>query len=139
VRNSPASRGPPDLAGHKPVLQRALPRSQADQTYLHIPELRALVVGDIVYNDAHVNIASTDHAKRLAWIDSLRAIGDLRPQTVGAGHRRPDPKDTAQTIPDTISYLQDFDDVLAQRLGVAGTIAWMLERRPTRLNITTQA
>ena len=36
-------------------------------TYLHIPELQALIVGDIAYNDVHVNIASTDLAKRLAW------------------------------------------------------------------------
>jgi hypothetical protein len=69
------------------------------------------------------NIASPDHAKRLAWMDSLRTIGDLHPQTVVAGHRRPDAKDTAQTIPDTIAYPQDFDDMLAQQLPVADTIA----------------
>ena len=106
-------------------------------TYLHVPELHALIVGDIAYNDVHVNIASTDHAKRLAWMDSLRTLEALRPEIVVAGHRRPDAKDTAQTIPDTIAYLEDFDQVLARKLGVPGTIAWMLERHPTRLNITT--
>jgi glyoxylase-like metal-dependent hydrolase (beta-lactamase superfamily II) len=106
-------------------------------TYLHIPELRALIVGDIAYNDVHVNIASTDHAKRLAWMDSLRTIDRLHPEIVVAGHRRPNAEDTAQTIPDTIAYLQDFDDVLSKKLSVADTISWMLERHPTRLNITT--
>jgi glyoxylase-like metal-dependent hydrolase (beta-lactamase superfamily II) len=106
-------------------------------TYLHIPELDALVVGDIAYNDVHVNIASTDHAKRLAWIDSLRTIGALNPGIVVAGHRRPDAQDTAQTIPDTIAYIADFDDVLSRKLPAADTIAWMLQRHPNRLNITT--
>ena len=126
-----------DLEGRQLTAAAVEQSDSVHSTYLHIPDLQALVVGDIAYNDVHVNIASTDHAKRLAWIESLRAIGDLHPGTVVAGHRRPDAKDSAQVIPDTIAYLQDFDDVLAQRLGATDTIAWMLERHPTRLNITT--
>ena len=90
-----------DLEGRQLIAAAVEQSDSVHSTYLHIPELHALVVGDIAYNDVHVNIASTDHAKRLAWIDSLRAIGDLHPRTVVAGHRRPDAKSTAQTIPDS--------------------------------------
>jgi hypothetical protein len=41
--------------------------------------------------------------------------------------------DTARTIPDTIAYLKDVDDVLSRKLSVADTIAWMLERDPARV------
>jgi glyoxylase-like metal-dependent hydrolase (beta-lactamase superfamily II) len=133
----PLADGRIDLEGHQLPVAAVEQSDSVHSTYLHIPELQALIVGDIAYNDVHVNIASTDHAKRLAWMDSLRTIGELHPEVVVAGHRRPDAEDTAQTIPDTIAYLQDFDDVLAKRLSVADTISWMLERHPTRLNITT--
>jgi glyoxylase-like metal-dependent hydrolase (beta-lactamase superfamily II) len=135
---------PESLAeGHIELEGRELPvaavtqSDSAHSTYLHVPELRALIVGDIAYNDVHVNVASTDHAKRMAWIESLRALADLDPQTVVAAHRRPDAADTAQVIGDTIAYIRDFDEVLAQQLPAHGTIAAMLKRHPSRLNITT--
>lgn len=126
-----------DLEGHALVATAVQQSDSVHSTYLHVPDLRAVIAGDIAYNDVHVNIASTDHARRLAWIDSLRAVGRLQPEIVVAGHRRPDAPDTAQTIPDTIAYIADFDEVLARNLSVADTIASMLERHPARLNITT--
>jgi glyoxylase-like metal-dependent hydrolase (beta-lactamase superfamily II) len=135
---------PEPLAGGFVELEgRQLPAvavAQSDSvhaSYLHVPELSALIVGDIAYNGVHVNVASTDHAKRLAWIDSLHALGELHPRVVVAAHRRQDAIDTPQAIPDTIAYIRDFDEVLAQRLPVPDTIAAMLKRHPDRLNITT--
>jgi len=133
----PLAGGHIDLEGRELTAAAVGQSDSVHSTYLHVPELSALIVGDIAYNDVHVNIASTDHAKRLAWMDSLRAIGALRPEIVVAGHRRPDAEDTARTIPDTIAYLEDFDHVLSRKLSVADTIAWMLDRHPARMNITT--
>jgi glyoxylase-like metal-dependent hydrolase (beta-lactamase superfamily II) len=126
-----------DLEGRELPVAAVAQSDSAHSSYLSIPELGALIVGDIAYNDVHVNIASTDHGQRLAWIDSLRALGELRPRTVVAAHRRPDAADTAQVIPDTIGYIEDFDEILARQLPVPDTIAAMLRRHPGRLNITT--
>jgi glyoxylase-like metal-dependent hydrolase (beta-lactamase superfamily II) len=126
-----------ELEGRELPVAAVTQSDSAHSSYLHVPELGALIVGDIAYNDVHVNVASTDHAKRLAWVDSLRALAGLRPQAVVAAHRRPDAADTAQAIADTIAYIEDFDEILARKLPVPDTIAAMLHRHPSRLNITT--
>lgn len=126
-----------DLEGHE---LRAVQTGQSDtahSTFLYVPALAAIIAGDIAYNDVHCNIASTDHRKRLEWIETLRKLGELRPEIVVADHRRPDAADTAAVVPETSAYITDFDAVLAEGGGVAEVIEKMLALYPTRLNITT--
>jgi glyoxylase-like metal-dependent hydrolase (beta-lactamase superfamily II) len=127
-----------DLEGH-PI--RVLPAAQSDtiySTYIFIPELSAVFAGDVAYNDVHMNIASTDHAKRLAWISSLEEIAARKPKVVVAAHRRPDADDTPENaLTKSIRYLKDFDALLDSGKPTPEIIKSMLAAYPTRLNVTT--
>ena len=58
--------------------RRATGQSDTEHsTYIYVPQLRAVVAGDIAYNDVHSHVGATDHTKPLAWIDTLRGIAAL--------------------------------------------------------------
>ncbi|MEU1443991.1 MBL fold metallo-hydrolase [Streptomyces mirabilis] len=126
-----------DLEGHEVV---AVPTGRSDvddSSYVYVPSLSAVVVGDIAYNDVHPTLVTSDHQKRLAWIQTLSQIQDLKPEIVVAAHQRPDAVNNAQVLADTIAYIQDADRSLEGEPTAAQFIEHMLEAHPTRLNPTT--
>ncbi|MBT2457268.1 MBL fold metallo-hydrolase [Streptomyces sp. ISL-86] len=126
-----------DLEGHE-VIAVATGRSDVDDSsYVYVPSLSAVMVGDIAYNDVHPTLVTSDHQKRLAWIQTLSQIQDLKPEIVVAAHQRPEAPDNAQVLADTIAYIQEADRVLEGDPTAAQFIEHMLEAHPTRLNPTT--
>ncbi|WP_406497223.1 MBL fold metallo-hydrolase [Streptomyces sp. NBC_01604] len=126
-----------DLEGHE-VLAVPTGRSDVDDSsYVYVPSLSAVMVGDIAYNDVHPTLVTSDHQKRLAWIQTLSEIQDLKPDIVVAAHQRPDAPDNARVLADTIAYIKDADRVLEGEPTAAQFIEHMLESHPTRLNPTT--
>ena len=126
-----------DLEGHE-VIAVATGRSDvSDSSYVYVPGLAAVIVGDIAYNDVHPTLVTSDHQSRLAWIQTLSQIQDLKPEIVVAAHRRPDATNDAQVLADTISYLQEADRVLEAEPSAAQFIEHMIEAHPTRLNVST--
>ncbi|MEU9063957.1 MBL fold metallo-hydrolase [Streptomyces sp. NPDC048430] len=126
-----------DLEGHEVI---AVPTGQSDvddSSYVHVPSLSAVVVGDIAYNDVHPTLVTSDHQKRLAWIQTLSQIQDLKPEIVVAAHQRPDAPNGAQVLADTIAYIRDADRNLEGEPTAAQFIERMLEAHPTRLNPST--
>lgn len=113
-------------------------RSDAEiSTILYVPSLRAVVAGDIAYNDVHVNVAATDRPGRLAWIDALQKIVALDPATVVAGHKRPGTDDGPHILGETITYLEDFDRCLAAASSAEELIRSVLHLHGGRMNLTT--
>jgi glyoxylase-like metal-dependent hydrolase (beta-lactamase superfamily II) len=51
-------------------------------TIVHVPSLRAVVAGDVVYNQVHMLTALTDATAREAWIASIGSIAALDPDIV---------------------------------------------------------
>jgi glyoxylase-like metal-dependent hydrolase (beta-lactamase superfamily II) len=126
-----------DLEGHD-VIAVATGRSDvSDSSYVHVPELSAVIVGDIAYNDVFPTLVGSDHGSRLAWIETLSQLQDLRPDIVVAAHRRPDATDGAHVLADTISYLRDADRALAGEPDAMQFIKHMTDAHPTMLNVST--
>ncbi|MBT2552545.1 MBL fold metallo-hydrolase [Arthrobacter sp. ISL-5] len=126
-----------ELEGHELI---AVPAGRSDishSSYLYVPDLRAVIVGDIAYNDVHPTLVNSDHQTRQAWIDTLTEIQALKPEIVVAAHRREDAVNDARVLADTISYLEDANRVLGEAPGAAQFIEQMLAGHPTRLNVTT--
>ena len=126
-----------ELEGHEIV---AVATGQSDishSSYLYIPDLKAVIVGDIAYNDVHPTLVDSDHHTRQAWIDTLTEIQALKPEIVVAAHRREDAANDAQVLADTISYLEEANRVLAENPSAAQFIEHMLAAHPTRQNVTT--
>jgi glyoxylase-like metal-dependent hydrolase (beta-lactamase superfamily II) len=105
-----------DLEGHE---LRIITVGQSDAnstTTVYIPDLDAVIAGDVAYNGIHQWLAQTDHEKRMQWIGSVEQIEALDPKVVVAGHKRPDARDDdpAAILSDTKIYIRDFDRLLSE-------------------------
>ncbi|MFC9285104.1 MBL fold metallo-hydrolase [Streptomyces sp. NPDC057052] len=78
---------------------------------VHVPDLDAVVGGDIACNGVHMWLAQTDRAARSRRRRALDIVEDLRPQRVVAGHQHPgaDETDATGIIAASRGYLTDFD------------------------------
>jgi glyoxylase-like metal-dependent hydrolase (beta-lactamase superfamily II) len=105
-----------DLEGH-PLRVITLGQSDtAPSTVVHVPDLNAVIAGDVAYNGVHLWLASTDHDKRMEWITSVEQVEDLFPAIVVAGHKDPGARDDdpAAILGGTKAYIRDFDRSLPE-------------------------
>jgi glyoxylase-like metal-dependent hydrolase (beta-lactamase superfamily II) len=88
----------------------------APSSVVHIPDLDAVVGGDVAYNGIHCWLAQTDHEKREAWIASLDRIAALNPRIIVAGHKAPDARDDdpQAILTATKTYIRDFDQLVTE-------------------------
>jgi glyoxylase-like metal-dependent hydrolase (beta-lactamase superfamily II) len=105
-----------ELEGHELRIINVGQADTAPSTIVHIPDLDAVVSGDVAYNGIHQWLAETDHEKRMGWIASVEQIEALDPKIVVAGHKRPDARDDdpAAILNATKTYIRDFDQALAE-------------------------
>ena len=105
-----------ELEGHELRIITVGQSDTAPSTIVHIPDLDAVISGDVAYNGIHQWLAQTDHEKRMQWIGSVEKIEALEPEIVVAGHKRPDARDDdpATILADTKTYISDFDKSLAE-------------------------
>ena len=84
-----------------------------ENTMLWLPEQRALIAGDTVFNDMHVYTAETDSNARKDWLNTLRKIRELKPSVVIPGHSKVGAALDATTAVDfTAKYLLVFEEEL---------------------------
>jgi glyoxylase-like metal-dependent hydrolase (beta-lactamase superfamily II) len=104
----------------------------SDSSVLHIPELGAVIAGDVVYNGIHPWLYQSDHAARMAWLDTLNRVEELAPTTIIAGHKDPDAPDdeAARTLETTRRYIRDFDAQVAAGASGAALVEAMSARYP---------
>lgn len=123
-----------DLDGHK---LRVIDIGQGDiehSTIVHVPSLRAVAAGDVVYNQVHMLTALTDATAREAWIASIDSIAALDPDIVVAGHKRVGAPDSRDAIEQSEQYLRDFSRIAAESDTAEQTVAAMLELHGDRDN-----
>jgi glyoxylase-like metal-dependent hydrolase (beta-lactamase superfamily II) len=123
-----------DLDGHK---LRVIDIGQGDtehSTIVHVPSLRAVVAGDVVYNQVHMLTALTDATAREAWIASIGSVAALDPDIVVAGHKRVGAPDSRNAIEQSEQYLRDFSRIAAESDTAEQIVAAMLELHGDRDN-----
>ncbi|MEW5808889.1 MAG: MBL fold metallo-hydrolase [Actinomycetota bacterium] len=125
------------LEGHDVLVVATGQSDHVDSSYIHLPELEAVIVGDIAYNDVHCALMGSDHEKRRQWIATLERVQARHPKIVVAAHRRDGSPDDARVLSDTITYLEQADRLLAEDPGAAEFVEQMLTLNPTRLNTST--
>ncbi|MGH0948803.1 MBL fold metallo-hydrolase [Bacillus mycoides] len=101
------------LEGNDLIIKGGLQGDTPNNSYVWIPSLKAVVTGDIVYNNTFVWTLETDAEARHKWLDTLSELENLHPEIVVAGHRDYDVPNTADAIKHTRKYLVAFDEVLA--------------------------
>jgi glyoxylase-like metal-dependent hydrolase (beta-lactamase superfamily II) len=103
-------------------------------TIVHVPSIRAVVGGDVVYNEVHMMTAETDTRSRQEWIDNLNQIASLDPQIVVSGHHRVGAPNDPKSIGESQQYLRDFSRVIETEETVEDIVKAMLALHPDRDN-----
>ena len=99
-------------------------------TVVHIPDLDAVVAGDVVYNQIHAMLGLSGPGGWQRWLQSLDAIEKLDPQVIVAGHRKPESSDREVTrmLDETRSYISDFAEG-AERLDSADELVQLMKSK----------
>jgi glyoxylase-like metal-dependent hydrolase (beta-lactamase superfamily II) len=103
-------------------------------TIVHVPSIRAVVGGDVVYNEVHMMTAETDARSRQEWIDNLNQIASLDPQIVVSGHHRVGAPNDPKSIGESQQYLRDFSRIVETEDAVEDIVKAMLALHPDRDN-----
>jgi glyoxylase-like metal-dependent hydrolase (beta-lactamase superfamily II) len=114
---------------------RALAVGHADgplATVLHIPELDAVICGDVAYNNIHMWLRGSTAESRGAWLAAMDAVAALKPMTIVTGHKDPDaPDDDATRVLDqSRGYIEDFNRAVEKSGSAEELIDSMLSRYP---------
>jgi glyoxylase-like metal-dependent hydrolase (beta-lactamase superfamily II) len=119
-----------DLEGHD---LRIVEVGQGDiqpSTVVHIPDLDAVIAGDVVYNQIHAMLGLSGPSGWQRWIQSLDAIEKLGARMIVAGHRKPESSDyeADRMLDETRSYIGDFADG-AERLDSADELVQSMKSK----------
>jgi glyoxylase-like metal-dependent hydrolase (beta-lactamase superfamily II) len=103
-----------------------------ENTMLWLPEQKALIAGDVVFNDLHVYTAETDIAARQRWLDTLKRIRELKPAAVIPGHSKVGARiDATSAVDFTEKYLLLFEQELKRAKTPDDLVKAMKEQFPS--------
>ena len=122
-----------DLDGHTILFRTIGGADGALATVVHVPDLRTICSGDIVYNNIHMWLWNSTPDSRETWLASLDAVAALQASTIITGHKDPDaPDDDATRVLDqSRRYIEDFEQALATSGTPRELFEEMLARYPT--------
>ena len=122
-----------DLDGHTILFRTIGGADGALATVVHVPDLRTICSGDIVYNNIHMWLWNSTPDSRKTWLASLDAVAALQPSTIITGHKDPDaPDDDATRVLDqSRRYIEDFEQALATSGTPRELFEEMVARYPT--------
>jgi glyoxylase-like metal-dependent hydrolase (beta-lactamase superfamily II) len=103
-----------------------------NSSVVHVPELRLVVAGDVVYNRVHMWLAGSTPESRASWRRALETVEALGASTVIAGHRHPDAPDdlASRQVEESRQYLADFEEALTASATPQDLIATITEKYP---------
>ena len=106
-----------------------------NSTALWVPSIRALLPGDIVFNEVHLWLGEHDMAAVARWRETVRQLQALDPAIVVAGHARPGLPDDASGLAFTAAYLDAWPQLVEQANGSAELQALVRARFPTTIDV----
>jgi glyoxylase-like metal-dependent hydrolase (beta-lactamase superfamily II) len=119
-----------DLEGHQLEIVEVGQGDIRPSTVVHIPDLDAVVAGDVVYNQIHAMLGLSGPSGWERWLKSLDAIEKLSARMIVAGHRKPESSDyeASRMLDETRSYISDFADG-AQRLNSSEELVKLMKSK----------
>lgn len=101
------------LEGHRfPVTGPVGGSDGPGNSYVHIPSLKAVITGDIVFDRAYFGV--TKDAAREEWLKSIAQIEALKPEIVVPGHEGPGATRNLASIAFMKKYIADWEANVAQ-------------------------
>ena len=133
------------LEGHDLVMVDVGHGDADDNSVLHVPDLRLVVAGDVIYNGVHMYLAQSATVGFGPWRDAIGKVEALGPRHIVTGHKNKELDDDAKrTIEQTRQYLDDADELLRTESTSVGYFNAKIERYPDYLGrlilwVTAQA
>ncbi len=78
-----------ELEGKKIEILGPMQGDHHHATAVFVPSLKALIAGDLVFQDIHVWLGETTPEQRQEWIQNLDELSKLNPEIVVPGHQIP--------------------------------------------------
>jgi glyoxylase-like metal-dependent hydrolase (beta-lactamase superfamily II) len=101
------------LEGHRfPVTGPVGGSDGPGNSFVHIPSLKAVVTGDIVFDRAYFGV--TKDAAREEWLKSIAQIAALKPEIVVPGHEGPGATRNLASIEFMKKYIADWEANVAK-------------------------
>lgn len=123
------------LEGHALQVIGPMQGDHRHSTVLWIPAIRALVAGDIVFNEVHLWLGEHDLAAVAAWGDTVDQLLALDPAIVVAGHARPGLPDDVSGLRFTADYLAAWPQLVASSTSAADMQAQVRAAFPTTIDV----
>jgi glyoxylase-like metal-dependent hydrolase (beta-lactamase superfamily II) len=119
-----------ELEGHELQIVEVGQGDIHPSTVVHIPDLEAVVAGDVVYNQIHAMLGLSSPKGWDRWLQSLDAIEKLSARMIVAGHRKPESSDyeASRMLDETRSYIGDFAEG-AQRFDSADELVQSMKSK----------
>lgn len=123
------------LEGHELRVLGPMQGDHVHSTALWVPEIRALLPGDLAFNEVHLWLGEHTPEAVAAWGASMETLIALDPAIVVAGHARPGLADDASGLVFTASYLGAWPELVAQADNSAHLQALVREAFPTTIDV----
>src|SRR5262249_46349104 len=123
------------LEGHDLVIVEVGHADTDDNSVLHVPDLRLVVAGDVIYNGAHLYLAESVNVGGFGpWRDAIDKVESLEPKHIVAGHQNRELDDDAgRTIAETRQYLDGAEELLRTEKTAVDFFNAKIQRYPNHL------
>lgn len=123
------------LEGHELRVLGPMQGDHRHSTALWVPEIRALLPGDLVFNEVHLWLGEHTLEQVAAWRASMDMLEELQPEIVVAGHARPGLPDDASGIAFTYRYLDAWPGLVEASANAAEMQQMVREAFPTTIDV----
>ncbi len=123
------------LEGHELRVLGPMQGDHRHSTALWVPEIRALLPGDLVFNEVHLWLGEHTLEEVAAWRASMDMLEELQPEIVVAGHARPGLPDDASGIEFTYRYLDAWPGLVERSANAAQMQQMVREAFPTTIDV----
>ena len=101
------------LEGQELQILGPMQGDHAHATAIYVPSIKALIAGDIVFEDIHPWLGEHTPDQRKAWLQTLDRMTALKPTTVVAGHQLPGEPQSPTALQFTRDYIVAFNEAAA--------------------------
>ncbi len=123
------------LEGHELRVLGPMQGDHVHSTALWVPDIRALLPGDLVFNEVHLWLGEHEAGNVSAWEDSVVSLMELEPEIVVAGHARPGLPDDATGLAFSLAYLQAWQRLVGQAENAADLQHRVREAFPSTIDV----
>lgn len=123
------------LEGHELRVLGPMQGDHRNSTALWVPEIRALLPGDLVFNEVHLWLGEHTLEEVAGWRASMDMLEELQPEIVVAGHARPGLPDDISGIEFTYRYLDAWPGFVAASSSAAEMQQMVREAFPTTIDV----